>query len=372
MLSALLLLAACSDDSGEVNEVGGGTADREAVLANLATTVIAPAYQHLDESADALVAATTALCAAPDAAHLAAAQEAWDTTRAAWRSTEAFRLGPATTFRSAAAISFPVDLAKVEAVLADPAQLPDPVTTDGVAALGADTRGLPAVEQVLFSPGAPGDLAGRRCAFALGASELVAAATERLRVTWIDGTDGAAPFVEQLSSPGGDSMFADTTEALADLVNGTIAALSQAADMRLGRVTDDVTGTAAPEEVDAGAAHRARADTLDILGSVQAVHDGLPVGTPPPAAGAEASTSGLGALIGAMAPDTETLLARQLGDAAAAVEALPDPFFDYGEPDMAPTSAAYELVRAARVTMRTEVASALGVTLSFSDSDGDS
>jgi len=83
-------------------------------------------------------------------------------------------------------------------------------------------------------------------------------------------------------------------------------------------------------------------------------------------------SQGLGGLVGELSGPTRTNLVRQLEDSVTAVAAIPPPLADLTDDHVPAVQAAYEQVRAARVTLRTQVASILGITLSFSDSDGDS
>ncbi len=94
--------------------------------------------------------ASLALEDAPDEDALERAQSAWRAARRPWKETEVFNFGPVVDepLRYGAKIDFwPARPAAVETVLAGPDAL-DPK------ALGAAAKGLPAVEYLLFAPGA--------------------------------------------------------------------------------------------------------------------------------------------------------------------------------------------------------------------------
>ena len=179
-------------------------------------------------------------------------------------------------------------------------------------------------------------------------------------------------------------MYADQIEVLADLVNGSISALTSAADMYLGPASGADGAEPAPASVDVGAAHQAGDDVADMIASVRAVYtgDGSTDGasdesTTDDSAGNEATAAGLGALVAAQSPSTDLRMAGDLTDAAEQLAIVTTPWADLVLGDEAQASQfealseAYDNVVAARVTMRTEIASQLGVTVSFSDSDGD-
>jgi predicted lipoprotein len=359
------LAGACggsSSPSASPGTTASASPARSVVIAQLVDAVMVPGYQQVESSARALVTFLDALCAAPTPAALLAAQEAWRATNTAWNLTEAYRFGPA--MDKASTVDYPIDPTKVTKLLAA-TKPPTPFTARSLLALGADVRGLEAIELVLFSPGAPADLDARRCSFAQAAAQVVARTATDVGAAWTDGAGGARPFAEQMKAPGPDSSIMTEQQAITEIVNGSVTALGAVTDKRLGRASGEVTGTPLPAETDAGAAHTAVADSSDILRSVQQVVGGT-------RDGAGTGTSGLQALIASQSGSTGSTLSAELAGAAEAIAAIPSPLASVPPSDVASVKAANLRVRAARLIFRTEVASQLGVTLTFSDSDGDS
>jgi predicted lipoprotein len=166
-----------------------------------------------------------------------------------------------------------------------------------------------------------------------------------------------------MTEPGDDSMWSDTTEVLEDLLNTSLSALTTVADMQLGPATGETTETPEPIEADPGPAQRSLQDAQAIIASVQAVW-----GRPP---GEDAG--GFAALVPSGVDDTvRAALAAALEqlDAVTVPIAQLDPA-DADGADMAALRDAYEQVVIARTALRTEVASQLGLTVAFSDADGD-
>jgi predicted lipoprotein len=362
--AAIASVAGCSSSTptpeAGVRELGTtAPATRHDVVARLADQVIVPGYRSLADATAALQRELERVCAAPvDAAGLASVQQAWRVADEAWWTTAAYRFGPATDQRAAAAIDFAIDSAKIDKLLAatDP---PTPITPDRLDDTGADVRGLAGVEHVLFSPGAPADLDARRCSYALAAATLAATAAADVSTAWERGEDGERSFRDQLVEPGDGGMWAGEQEVIADLVNGSIAALGTVADMGLGRASGDVTGTPEPD-VDSGRAHALLDGELAVIAGVDSMFHGAD------------GAGGLNDLVRIRSNPTVTRLDRQLADSADAIRAIPAPLATVPVDGLGPVKTAYEQVRATRITYRTEVASQLGVTLSFSDSDGDS
>jgi predicted lipoprotein len=346
--TALLFTACSSDDDKKADP-----ALRQNVLTALTTEVMVPAYQDVAARASALVSSIEASCATPaDAGSLTTAQEAWSSARGAWLATRAFRFGPATTLRTMSTIDFPIDGSKIDALLAGAEVL----TEDSVKALGSDQRGLGGIEYALFADEHPDE---RGCSYLQAASQLVADTSAAVLAAWTDSTFSGPPFADQLQHPGqGGGMYAAESEAYEDLINSMIFAIADVADARIGRASGDVTGTPEPQQVDGGRAHRARQDAIDVVTGTKALYDGSVDG------------SGVRDVVAAISDETAKAMDANFSAALAALDAIPSPLSAVTDP--APVHAAYEALKAAQVTLRAEIASQLGVTLTFGDADGDS
>ena len=329
--AALVALPACSSSGGEA----APALSREAVASGLTVEVIVPGYEELATGTDALVTAIGGACSgatAPDETKRAAAQDAWRAAQDAWLSTRAFRFGPTKQLRAMSKIAYPVDTEKLAELVGGS----EPLDVDALRETGADQRGLAAVEWVLF--GAE-PLDARRCELATSASVLVAEEADLV----VEGWKAEAAV--------------DPNERIADAVNGMIFALGELADMKLAAAAGGVTGTPAPEEADAGPAHNALDDMQSIIDSVEQLRSGGPTG-------------GIGALVAGIEEEPDERLADELTALKDAIAAIGSPLADATDP--APLTAAYETALTPLITLRTEIASLLGVTLQLADSDGDS
>jgi predicted lipoprotein len=311
---------------GGDSDSGDPTPSRDDVVAAITTEVIVPGYERLAAATAALQAALDDLCAHQDDDRLAVAQQAWRDARQAWAATRPYRLGPATERRAMSKVDFPIDATKITLLLTGT----DPVDAAAVASLGSDQRGLGGIEVALFGDDPTG---ARPCAYAASASELVAATAATLLEDWETGVD------------------ADAQQVVEELVNGTVFALGEMADMRLGPASGSTTGAATPADVDAGPAHSALDDMLAVLDGVDEVVDGLDP------------------LISAQSAETAERLATQLAKARANIGLIPAPLAT--ATDVEAMASAYRSTAAALTIARAEVASLLGVTLTLGDADGD-
>ena len=357
---AAMILAGCSSGDGD-----GGTettsADRSEVIAAAVDDVIVPGYEELAAATAELVTATETLCAAPDEQKFTDARDAWIAAQSAWARTAAYRFGPIKDLRLLARIAYAVDTDKIARFAAESSE---PLTADELHGKGADLRGLNAVQYLLFTPTTLAELSPRACSYAAAAATLSAAAADETRAAWVDGVDGESPAAVQMKEPGEDGMWSDSTEALEDLLNGVLGALTTVVDMQLGPVIG-VDGEAPdPQGTDSGAAHRLSSDMLDELDGIEAIVAG------------DAADGGLAALVSAAgAPRTAESMPSTLAEASGAISSAGSPISDLNPAvdtvAMDELGRAHELLGGLRTTMSTEVASLLGLTVSFSDADGD-
>ncbi len=344
-----LLLSACSsgDSVGSTTTKAAKPVEVGEVLETFAAEVIVPSYEALDAGLAGLEAATAELCESPSAASLEAARDAWVEAVEAWQGTRAAGVGPALDKRLMSDVAFAARPRGISLLL----ESGDPVDVAAIADEGAAARGLFAAEEALFGEGSEsltGAEGARRCEYAASVATLTARA--------------AAPVIEQWTSgEAGDALVA----GLDGSPQSSVAALTNEATRRIGEL--DLMGLRDMAEADSfddldearrgGAADQRLADRKALLAGVSAlVGDG---------------STGLSALVGAKDADTAARLVAAQAEADEAMAALPDSVAEaFEDPDA--IAAASNAVAELKVLVSTEVASKLGVTINFSDSDGDS
>lgn len=329
---------------------GAGTPDRAEVLEDLADEVIVPAYERLAVSTEALAGATAELCSTLDPDALAATRRALGQARADWSYSEAVWVGPVMERRSWAVIDWPISAAEIEELIADSSV---EIDYDRLARrIGADQRGLGAVDYLLGPPGgaALDDLADRRrCAYLAGVAEVAAAEAVLLPADWTADFEGEGPYRAVFADPDGTG--------LDDVVNDAVFLLEAITDLELGIALGEMGSEADPSRIAEGPAGLGAADLAGKLEGLRAV-----------LIGADETPGGLSPLLGG---DLTGRLAAQLASAAAAVAAIEPPLLDAVATSPQTVSAARAAIKDLQVTVATEVVSRLGVTIGFSDADGD-
>lgn len=342
---------ACSDgsDGGDGQGAPAPAAGTAAVLEALADDVIIPSYEALAGALEQLEADVEALCATPSAEALEATRASWRATAAAWRDTRASGVGPAMDRRLAASIGFLARAAAVDDLLTGS----EPVDPAGLEAAGAAVKGLSALELGLFGTGSdaladPGD--PRRCAYIQSVSGLASDQAAAVLADWTDGYRDT--FVE--------GMDGDAQSSVDAIVNEVMFRVTEVDDQGLRDLVEAGTLDELPaNRTDGPAAFQIAELERTLAGSTALLGDDVDDGR-------------LLALVAARSADTAARLEEAAQAATEAMDALPDSAavaFNEHPDELADAQVA---VSALKVLLSTEVASELGVTIGFSDADGDS
>lgn len=331
---AVLACAACGDSSPPVPGVAPpssvASTVQEAALRSFVLDGAVASHQRLVAAAERLADDADSSCADP-----AVLRADWRAARLAWDAASAYPLGAQQRLHLVAAVDWwPVDAA---AVLAR-AEGGRPVTPAELEAMGAATRGLPAIEVLLYEARAP--LTAAACTYLAEAARSIA--TKAAAVA-----DALAQDVDVLVR--GDAAVTDLLSTLAD-------ATYRVCDEQLGMPSGNAISATGP---DLGLLHGrdgrmagddVRATLVEIgrayeLGFQPIVAARYAEATDPIAAALQTALQGLDAV----GPDLRAAIERQ-------------------EPGIA---GATDTCRNVRRTFSTSVAGLLAVTLTIPVGDGD-
>ena len=325
----------------------GSPPERRDILADLADIVFLPAFQDAAESAAELARAVETYAADPAPGRLDNARDRYAAARAAWTATAAFRFGPAMDRRSESQIDWwPIDPAAIAAAAADGATVEDIRERQSAA-----TRGFHALESLLWNDGLADDRPAR--AYASRLARIIAGETDAIRGEWTgSGRDFA--YADAIAGRGGTAISAAL--ALADVVRTGIFLTETVGDMQLGKALG-ITGDRDPDAIP-GLGPATGSDLRNAVRGIRAaflgVGDHLAVAT----------------LVNDLDDHAYDRMQAALDAALAAVNALPaDIKADAGENALA---AARDAIKQVQILYATEVVSLLGISVGFSDNDGDS
>ena len=346
LIGAVLSLAACSND-----------VTRRDVAASLTEDVIAPRYEAAALAANALDERVSRLASDPTAGRLDAAREAWREARSAWSRVQAYTFGPVMELRIPSLVSWwPISQDKIEDALGR-----DAISADDVReSFAADQRGFSALEYLLF---ADDDLVLERLSAGDSAySQYVAALSGVIAEAMQQAADDWRGEYGDAFSGSGDLAIAENL-AIADLVRIPVFLTETVGDMQLGVALGVTKPEADPSVIPEGNAGAGVDDLEQNLRGIQDTYLG------------DADGLGISDLIAQLSEDAGQRMRDALSDAINAIDALKSTgqsLNDLLQTDPDAVAEARDAIKAVQIVLNTEVVSLLGVTIGFSDNDGDS
>lgn len=324
---------------------------REIVLADLVRRIAVPDARAILAHSKTLAAALRSERLQPSAADVQPARRTLGNAALAWQNAYAFRNGPIIETHAFIRSAFwPTRREAVREIL-DGSDAFDSKFVEG---LGVDLKGVFALEHLLFegpNPDAEGWLVGparrRARAFAVAlADDALAYATKANRLLG----DGAE-FAERFARGGQESINL--------LVNQMVGTLETAAARRLEHVVaTHANGTLRIKDVQGGACGLSTEIPRAWLATTQRVYLG-------------AEGKGLSQLVAAAAPRIDADLRQAFARANSLMAKIDAPLEQFVTRDSATIAEAVTALKTLEMALRVDLVSALGVTLTFTASDGD-
>jgi predicted lipoprotein len=339
--------------------------DRSRMLEHMAKRVMRPTYVELATATQALPPLASQFCAALSVGHLTTLQHAWRRAVAPLKRSEAFRLGPAILLASAVDF-WPTRPRLIQKVLGDP----QPITDEFIALAGAAARGVAAIEYLLFDPDGSdtaiiaqfrdGLKGKRRCAYLLGISKHLAQQAQLVEHAW---SPTGGNFVAELTQAGhGSTTYPTVHQAVSDIVNRLLAALEKLHKDKLGKPLHGSGKSPWPEAVEAWRSGNSLANILENLQGLYAVYAGLDGSTDGP---------GFDDLLTALGSPLAARITQQIRATIAAVQAIPPPLRQAVVAHPQAVAATYGAIKGLLILLKVDMTNVLGVTVDFSDNDGD-
>ena len=361
----LLVATACSAEATAIptdTEAPLATSDpekatRSEVLQSLTSQVILPGYTSAVDSMSVLKDSIDALCSSPSKAELDTARDAWREARQAWLRTESYRFGPAMDRRSLSLVDWwPIDGEKIDRNL----EGAEKVTPEQVSEFfSATQRGLGTAEYLLFGAGSAGIITGtdtQHCAYIQSVAVVASDEVAGILGDWqgTADTDGYAGYFD-----GTGSISLLDSEAEAEVVRSLVFQVRAIANMRLGAALG-VDAEADASTIPDGDADNTREDLLSQLESVASMYRGANGGL------------GLSARVAAVSEETDARMLAAIDSTIRATKSLDGSLINQLKTDPGRFRVVYDNLKELQRVLNTEIVSLLGVSVGFSDTDGDS
>jgi predicted lipoprotein len=325
---------------------------REDVLSEIILDVVAPDTTKTADASQALAFATGTLSKTPTRAALAAARGAFHTALTAWKRAQCFRDGPMVETDALLRASFwPARPQAIEAALTAPrADAPSFVDE-----LGVDAKGIFAIEHLLFPLNTDpervlaslAESGARRARFVHALADNVAGCARKAATVLGDGAAYSARFAQ-----GGQQ---SVSRLVGQMVSTVEALLVHRLDLVLGLERSRMLKPAEVEGWPSGTSHTIALVELETTERLYGVE----------------REGGLSELVRPVAPAIDDRVRERLGVALEAVRKIHAPLERTVVSDRPALSAAAEATKALELALKVDLASALGVTVTFQSGDGD-
>ena len=349
-MALLFLLAGCGSN--------GGPSDRD-VLISLTDTVIVPAYQDVSQDAVAFMQSVDGLCGAPSPTSLTTARESWRTARAAWMRSEAMWFGPVMDRRSTGLLDWsPTDTGGIDESLSAGTA---PTNEEVREILASHRRGFGAMEHLLFDSDVLADpqQGATACVYLASLAAITQEETAAILAEWVEGTEGRPGYKDYFSDRADVSLI--PSAAVADVVRVQFFLIRDIVDGRLATAMGLRDDAADLSVIPGNAADNGLEDIRTELLGMRAIYEG-----------SGADGLGISHLVAQLSEDTDARLKEQFRAAFEAIEAVSGPFRDTLARRTPQLQTLYDRLSDVQRTIGTEVVSLLGVSIGFTDTDGDS
>jgi predicted lipoprotein len=326
-------------------------ASKESVLQALVSDVMLPASKAVESSSAALEKAALTLAADPSATSLALCQKSWCSALLSWKRLYCFRQGPFVETGALYRSSFwPVRFKSLDAAFAGS----QPIDDAAIDALGVDQKGLYALEALLFGSDTGGEVlplfsgasGARRREFLLVSSRNVSSLA-RLGSTGLgDGKRFAASF----AGAGQDSLN-QVVNQMVETVEVTYQHLTRV----LGLAESGMLRGSEVEGSPSGQSHEIARALLDETGGLYAREGQLRISD----------------LVRAKSSKLDDHVRSALTKLQGATATLDQPLEQLVRTNRARLESIAKATKALELVFKVELASALGVTVTFTKGDGD-
>lgn len=331
----------------------GAPPKREEVLEHLVLDVAVPETRETLKVSEQLDKAVSGLAATPTLASLGFARAAFEQALLAWKRVQCFKNGPLVETNALVRATFwPPRPQAIEALL-NGAQ---PIDRERIDALGVDVKGLYALEYVLFPAGLAED-----AALALLSSE---PGQRRLHYAAAVATSIANYIRTAVARLGNGSGFAQrfaqtVRQSLSKVVMQLTTTIEALAVNRLGSVLGLAEShLLKPSDIEGAPSHLSAQIAAAELDGVARLYRGH-------------GRKSLSALVHGVSAPVDERVQHALREAEGAISALHGPLEVLVVENRELVARALAAVKALELALKVDLASALGITLTFQAGDGD-
>jgi uncharacterized protein len=336
--------------------------DRVGILEEIAQSEILPSLTYLRFATDSLRSSVTQFTQLPTVSTLTAARAQWIKANLGWKACEIFQIGPVKDRRLQSRISkWPTDSGLIEAELGSVTAMDQAYFE----ALGATSRGLPALEYLLFGGDTSMVLqqfttdsaAVRRQDYLLGLAENLHFKVGELQQLWM-------PSGENYAYEFAHSTATGLEDPIGQLVNAMISMMEEVAKSKIGKPLGKFDlGILHPDAVESTYANVSKELIRANVVALQAAYLGTGH------TGLDMALDELHASYGVVA--LSATITQQFTTTIAAIDQVTLPLQDALVTQHDQVEAAYQAMKELIVLFKADLCSAMSITVTVTDADGD-
>ncbi len=360
-LACLATLAGCSSDDGDNNN--GSDFDREAMLTNYADNLIIPAYSNFSDATAAMQTAIAEFTTTPTTATLATARQKYKEAYLAWQQVSAYEFGPAYDQMLLSNVNiYPTNTNQIENNITAG-------TYDLQAAANLAAKGFPAIDYLLYSQATETAVVDQYTTAATATNRKAYLQDVAVLIQELAETTHNAWTTQNYSNTFKQSMGTAVGSATGNLVNALNSDIDLTKRAKVGfAVGKSSAGEPMPEQVEAYYSQISLELLLENLQAQKAIFLGVGEdGTNGP--GLDDYLNHVGAKKGNML--LADAIEQQFNLAIAATEAVTGPLSEAVVTNQEAVNKVYDELQKLIVLTKTDMPSALGVTITYTDNDGD-
>lgn len=363
----ILLMMACHKDKDK--NTPAPSYDRKAMLENIGNNIILPSYKGFADKTDSLWVACTAFTGNPSEASLLRAQNAWKEASAQWKQCELYNLGPVEDLLLRTSIdAWPVNTANIETVI----NTTSTIDNAYIEQRSIYTKGLKAVEYLLFDPsGDNASLISRYTGGGLSENRksYLTALSENLHHKATEVYEAWAPEKGNYVSVFINASGTDVGSSLGKLVNQMVGLTDQIANMKLATPLGITNGgVTQPDLVESPQSGTSLEEIKYNLTSLENTFLGRTVAGQDQQ-GPDDLLASLGATYNGQ--PLVRVIRKKMDSAIARINSIPPPLEEAVNNDPEAVNEAYTTVKELLVLLKVDMASSLGVLITYTDNDGD-
>ena len=356
--SGILVVAACSKSPSPAKESSlFGNYDQSGMLSNIGNNILMANINTLATSAASAQTAVNAFAGSSTAANLTAAQAAWATLATNWAAVAPIDFGPINDNLIEATVdTWPANGAKIEAAI---------TAGSNAANVGADTKGLKGLEYLLFDKTGnsavltkyTGGTAASRATFLKSVVADVVTQANNLQSAWKNS------YLSAFENAKGN----DVSSSVSQLINTISLYLDQVKNMKIGnpigmgvKVNDN---QAHPDMIEYTIAEESLPVMKANIQAMKAAFDG-------------GSAQGLDDLLNYVkaqknGQNLSAVVDAQFDDVITKMNAITPPYATAVNSQKTQVQAVFTSLKTLIAYFKVDVANNLGVTITFTDTDGD-